>query len=820
MQLFICEKPSQAKDYAKALGIKGGSKNGYIQGDGIQITWCVGHLLQPLDPNDYGEEYKKWNLKSLPILPRENWDWKPNPKTKSQLKVVRDLLKGAKEVVIASDADREGELIVVAMLEKYKYTGKRSRVWTAALDKASLTKAIKNKKDAKETFTEFLAASTRQKADWIHGMNLTRGMSVINQGRVEGVLSIGRVQTAVLNFIVMRDLEIENFKAKDFYDMTATFTLPEGSYLKADWAMPKSFLDEVEEKCIDKSKIEAIVEKIRGKDGKINKSEKTRKKESAPLLFSLSELQTECNSKFGYGAADVLAIAQSLYETHKATTYPRTDCQYINNEQFADVAQVMASMKKSDPNTKEIVDFIDGADTSKKTKVWNDKKVAESSHHAIIPTLSPFNIAALNDREMKVYDLIRRRYIAQFYPEAESDATKIEIVCEGETFKASGSMPVLSGWKDIIGKKSESKELPVVNEGDVVTNTKPKIESKKTKPPSRYNEGSLIKEMKNAAKFVEDKNAKSILKGTEGIGTEATRANIIEVLFKRDYIKNDKKNVISTDKGRGLIQYAPEKAKSIEMTAYWESQLEQISKGKLDPQEFLSAQEEALEEMLNEIKSGKCTFEKAVGAKYTCPNCESGLRKIKSKKTGKPFWVCMAGDSCKTIFADSRGKPYIPKKVEQGDVEHTCEVCKKGKLVRKISQKKVHYWQCPEQECKQFYSDDNMTPKLYVKEVIDQGDKEHTCFECNKGKLERKKGQYGFYWKCLEAKCGKNFKENSENMEPIKPKPKPTSDYQCPNCKLGKLVKRTGKKGDFWGCNNFPKCKTIVSDKDGKPEGI
>ena len=253
MQLFICEKPNQARDYAKALGIKGGSKNGYIQGDNIQITWCVGHLLQPLDPDDYGEEYKKWNMKTLPILPKEKWDWKANPKTKSQLKVVKDLLKTATEVVIASDADREGELIVVAILEKFKYKGQRWRVWTGALDKATLTKAIKNKKDAKETYNEFLSASTRQKADWIHGMNLTRGMTVINQGRVLGVLSIGRVQTAVLNFIVMRDLEIENFKSKDFYDMTATFQLPEG-FIKTEWTMPKEYLDEVEGKCIDKSK--------------------------------------------------------------------------------------------------------------------------------------------------------------------------------------------------------------------------------------------------------------------------------------------------------------------------------------------------------------------------------------------------------------------------------------------------------------------------------------------------------------------------------------------------------------------------------------
>ena len=813
MQLFICEKPSQARDYAKALGIVGGSKNGYIDnGKGIQITWCIGHLLTPLDPDEYDEKYAKWNLKDLPILPREKWAWKPNPKTKSQLKVVKDLLKTAKEVIIASDADREGELIVVSLLEKFNYKGKRSRVWTSALDVTGLNKAISNKKDASYTHNEYLAASTRQKLDWIFGMSLTRGMSVANQGRVVGVLSVGRVQTAVLNLIVLRDTEIENFKSKNFYDMTATFT-NNGGFIKTEYVIPKSFLDEEEGKCLDKSKIEEVLQKIKGKDGIITKNEKTRKKESAPLLFSLDELQKECDSKFGFGATQTLDLAQSLYETHKATSYPRSDCQYLTLDQFKEVGKVFEAMKKSDPNTKEITDFLDNADLKKKTKVWNQKKVEASAHHAIIPTMTPFNISALNDNEAKVYDLIRKRYIAQFYPEAESDSTKIEITCEGEIFKTSGTMPVSAGWKTIIGKKSESKELPLVNQGDTVLDAKPKLEIKNTKPPARFTDGTLIDAMKNAGKFVEDKNAKSILKGTEGIGTVATRANILDVLHKRDYAKKEKKSIISTDKGRGLIQYVPKKSKSIEMTAYWEGQLEQISKGTLEPNEFLLNQEKELNEMIDEIRSGNCTFKETVGSLYNCPNCDAGLSKVKSKKNGKIYWRCMAGDNCtstNSIFPDSRGKPSFPKKVDQGDVEYTCTKCNKGKLLRMSGQYGT-YWKCQDKECGENYTDVDMKP--VAKEVVSQGDEEFKCPECSKNNLTRRSGKFGYYWRC-SGTCKTNYKE--VDMKPLIVK-KETSEHKCPNCKTGYLVQRGGENKKFWGCNAYPKCRTAVSDKDNKP---
>lgn len=815
MKLYICEKPSQGRSYAEALNAKN-SRDGYIEdGNGIYITWCFGHLLTALDPVDYGEEYKKWGLKSLPLFPKEKWGTRVAKDKVKQYKVIKSLVDKADEIYIASDADREGEAIVVSLLEKMGYQGPRKRVWTGALDAETIRKAIKNSVDAKEKFVLYEAADTRMKADWIHGINLTRAMTVANQGFMEGIFSVGRVQTAVLNMIVKRDFEIENFKAKDYYEMSCLFNTPEGD-LKAGWNMPKSFLDEEEGKCLDKDKVKEVVDKLKGKDGEVTLSEKTRKKEAPPLLFSLSGLQKECNKLFGYDMKDVLDIAQSLYETHKATTYPRTDCEYINMEQFELVGKTFKAMANSDPSNSEIQDFIARSDQSKKSKAWNSKKV--TAHHAIVPNIANFDMNKLSEKEKKVYDLIRRRYIAQFFPDAESDSSKLEITCEGELFKLSGSMPVSAGWKEVIGKKAESKELPPLKKGDKVTNAKPKLETKKTKPPARYNDASLLEAMINAAKFVEDSKYKKLLKGTEGIGTEATRAGIVDILFQREYVKKQKKNIISTEKGRALIEVAPEQSKSIELTAYWESQLEKIANGELRPDAFLADQETLLNEMMDEIKSGKCTLKKAVGTLYSCPKCEAGLRQIKSKKNGKKYWVCGNKETCNAIYQDNRGKPAFPKKVDQGDTEHTCEVCKENKLTRRISKNNKFFWTCDGNECDAMYFDNEMIPKLIVKEEIDQGSEKHQCPHCKKADLIRKKGQYGMYWNC--PSCKKNCKEDADTQKPILNLSKPKTDYKCPNCKEGYLVERNGKKGKFFGCNNFPKCKTIKSEKDGKPEGF
>lgn len=815
MRLYICEKPSQANDYAKALGSSAsGRKDGHIEcNNGDIITWGFGHLLSPLNPEDYGEEFKKWQLATLPIFPKDKWDYRVTSDKKKQYNVIKKLVDKTDEVYIASDADREGELIVVSLLERMGFKGKRMRVWAGAQDEETLRTEIKKAKNATLTYDLYLAAMTRQKADWIHGMNLTRAMTVVNQPFIEGIFSLGRVQTATLSLIVTRDFEIENFKPKDYFDMPCTFKTKNEEELKMSWDIPKDLLDEEEKKCMDKSKVQEIFDKVKGQTGLVTRSEKKRKQEDQPLLFSLDTLSKECNSKYNMSAADVLATAQSLYETHKATTYPRTDCEYINSEQLDRVDKTFNSMMASDPNNSEMQDFFSRANKSMKTKVWNSKKV--SAHHAIVPNIAKFDINKLNDREKKVYDLIRRRYLAQFFPKAEVDSTKIEVTCEGQKFKASGTMPVSAGWKEVVGKKGESKELPVVDKGDELPNARPRLESKKTKPPTRYTEGTLLDAMKNAAKFVESAEDKKMLKGTEGIGTVATRPEVIETLKKRSYVKPDKKYIISSDKGRALIQYAPAETKSIAMTAFWESQLDAIAKGEVTPEHFLSEQEKLINSMISSIKEGKCTLKESVGAIYSCPKCKAGLRSLKSKKDGSKFWACGNREECNSLYRDNRGKPLFPKEVDQGDIEYTCEKCNKAKIRRLINQNNKFYWKCPLKECSQIYNDDNMIPKIII--PVDQGTEKHECFKCKKENLIRKSGKYGIYWNC--SGCKTNFKED-DNAKPIPPVAKAKSDYKCPNCKGGYLVERKSAKGIFFGCNSFPKCKTIKNEKDGKPEGF
>jgi DNA topoisomerase-3 len=809
MQLYICEKPSQAKDYANALGIAV-KKDGYYEKDNIQVTWAIGHLLETAKPKDYDEKYGKWSLEHLPLIP-EKWKLLKNPRTKKQYQIISKLLKSASEVVIATDADRERELIAVSILEENNYKGNTKRVLTGSLDKISLKKAIADMKDGKKTYPLYLAGVARQRADWLVGMNITMGLTTANKGKIDGFFSVGRVQTPTLSIIVARDLEIESFISKDYYEMNCLFSHPKGDFT-GKWQIPSKYLTDDEGKyCLDKTIVDSVVKKIKDKKGIITKSQKVRKKEKAPLPYSLDSLRKDGSSKFGMSGDKVLDIAQSLYETHKATTYPRSDSQHLPLNMFGEVTTVINAVKGTDPSNTALLDIIKECNLKQKSDVWNDKKV--EAHHAIIPTLVASNISKMSSDEVKIYDLIRRNYIAQFLPLAENDSTTLEVECESEKFKTTGSVPVKKGWK-VLFSTAEKKEdeLPLISEGEEVLAKNPKTESKKTKPPARFNDGSINDAMKDAGKFVDNKEFKKQLKESKGIGTVATRGNIIKTLFDRDYLKREKKNIISTDKGRSLISCTPKLTRDVATTAYWETELDKISKGTLDLDTFMENQRKLLGEMIDDIKSGKCTLTKSVGFQHHCPNCKSGLKRLKYKKTQNYFWVCINSDKCKTFLPDNRGKPGAPpEKLDQGSIEHSCSKCS-TKLIRKKGQYGI-YWHCSDTvNCKTIYNDvDGKPVAKKAPEKVSQGTVIYNCNTCSlKSQLERKKGQYGFYWQCTNGKCRQNHKEKDD--KPI------ISIHSCPNCKKGSLLERKSAKGAFWGCNQFPKCKTIFQDDNGKPK--
>ena len=816
MKLYICEKPSQARDIAKVLNAnkKG---DGFFEGNDSIITWAFGHLLEQAQPDQYDEKFKQWRMEDLPIIPR-NWIMNAKKDAKKQYNVIKKLVKNSNHIVISTDADREGEVIAVELLEDFGYSGKTERLWLSALDEKSIKKALGQMKDGKETYPLYLAGLGRQRADWMVGMNLTRGMTVANKGKIQGVVSVGRVQTPTLKLVVDRDEAIENFVPRDFFEVYTNFQAQAGDY-EGKWQIPKELLTE-DGYLLDRSKAEELVNAIESKTGIIEKAEKTLKNEQPPLCWSLSALQKECSSKFGYGAGEVLQLAQSLYETHKATTYPRTDCQYMPNSQFTEASEVLKAVEETDPSNQDLTKLIQICDTSFKSKMWNDKKI--TAHHAIIPTGTKANIAKMSAKEQNVYKLIRDRYIAQFLGVFEYEATEIITKIDENKFKTTGKVPKVKGWKVVYEKESKEEndsELPNVSANESVAVKSSSIKKKMTKPPARFTDGTLIEAMKNIGKMIEDPELKKVIKETSGIGTEATRANIIDTLYSRNYIeKEGKKALKSSNKGRALIKLVPNLIKEPATTALWEQALDDVASKQKTLDEFLKIQSDDLNLMLKDIVEGKCTSKETIGSKYKCPECGSALLRRKGKFGY--FWGCTAYPQCDTMLPDSRGKPGKPKeKVDQGDGEHFCQDCDR-KIVRRKSKMGKFFWGCTgfsdkNNQCKSMYTDNDGLPgdKIIPKE---KETSDYKCPKCKTGHLLKRSGAKGDFWGCNAfPKCKTTLPD--DNGKPGKPKEKETSDYKCPKCKTGHLLKRSGAKGDFWGCNAFPKCKTTLPDDNGKP---
>lgn len=689
--LYICEKPSQARDIAKVLGVNS-KKEGYIEGNGITVTWCLGHLLELAPPDDYCENIKPWRMEVLPIVPKE-WRMKPNPKTKAQLKVIKSLLKEAKNVVVATDADREGDVIGRELLDYFNFNGGVQRLWLSALDEASIKKALGNIKPGESTYPLYQAGLGRQRADWSIGMNMTMATTHLFGTRGQGVLSVGRVQTPTLGLVVKRDLEIENFKPKDYFELQVLFRSQKGDFW-ANWQIPEDYTD-MEGRCLKPEYAQAVAAKVKAASGEVVNFEEKLKKVSPPVCFSLSSLQKLCSSKLGMTAKETLKVAQSLYEQHKATTYPRTDSGYLPESQFEESKQVLNALVCVDP---EIKTLVEQADAHHKSPTWNDKKV--TAHHGIIPTTNTnVSFESMSSSERKVYDLIRRYYIAQFMGNYEYVARKAEVDCAKENFKAQCNIPSNLGWKKAIsagieetedeGEQEQESSIPKLDKGEELSVNDSKILAKQTKPPARFTEGTLIAAMKNIAKFVDDPKFKKILRDSAGIGTEATRADIIEKLINRNFIDRKKTQLISTERGRALIEILPEQIKNPGTTALWEQALDDIAKGEGELESFLYDQEDILDFMLSDLVALRRSKGGGISSDNThpCPKCKSPLAK---RKGGSGyFWGCTRYPECNGIMGDVNGKPVA--KVQTSEI--LCPDCKKGKLVHRKG-KKGFWWGC------------------------------------------------------------------------------------------------------------------------------
>lgn len=665
MRLFLCEKPSQARDIAKFIGA-GQRGDGFLSGPGVTVTWARGHLLEQAEPEAYGGQYgNPWRLDVLPFVPQQ-WKLEVKKDGRAQFSVINRLLKQVDEVVIATDADREGEVIARELLEYCRFQGRVFRLWLSALDDASIRSALANIWPSEKTEALYRAGVGRGRADWVTGMNLTRLYTLkAREAGISGVMSVGRVQTPTLAIVVRRDLEIENFIPKPYSDVMATL-ISDNIAFPVKWVAAAQYCDE-EGRCIQAGIAAQVVELCRQTaSATVIDCQTKRQKKSAPLAFSLGSLQQACAEKFGMPAQQVLDIAQSLYETHKLTTYPRTDCGYLPVSMREEVRAVLAALMQTDPSLKSHPALAQ-LDTSLVSRIWNDKKI--TAHHGIIPTKQAGDLSRLSTDERNVYQLIRQHYLAQFLPQMEVDATEATFNISGQLFRTTGNVVVVAGWKALFTEPSRTAQIPADgNEDKEAASRLPPLQAGQTcrvqgaeekrlqtKPPVPYNDGTLIAAMTNAASFVTDAALKKVLKENAGIGTEATRAGIIDTLVKRGFLVREKKVLRSTPTGRDLVSALPSALTSPGLTALWEQLLDEVAAGRVSLEDFMAKQNAWVVQLVSQGKSQPLAMQAPPGP--PCPVC--GGRTAQRQGKNGVFFGCVNYPACRGIAGSGSGGPTV-----------------------------------------------------------------------------------------------------------------------------------------------------------------
>ncbi|KSF20627.1 DNA topoisomerase III [Pseudomonas monteilii] len=649
MRLFLCEKPSQGKDIGRILGATQRG-DGCLNGSGITVTWCIGHLVEAAAPEVYDAALKRWSLEQLPIIPQQ-WRVEVKPKTATQFKVVKALLAKATQLVIATDADREGELIAREIIDLCGYRGPIERLWLSALNDASIRTALAKLRPSAETLPMYYSALARSRADWLVGMNLSRLFTVLGrQAGYDGVLSVGRVQTPTLKLVVDRDREIATFVSVPYWAIDVSLSAS-GQTFTAQWVAPDASTDDAG-RCLQQPVAQYAAQQIRAAgSAQVVSVETERVREGPPLLFDLGTLQEVCSEQLGLDVQETLEIAQALYETHKATTYPRSDSGYLPESMFAEVPTVLDSLLKTDPTLAQIMGQLD---RTQRSRAWNDGKV--TAHHGIIPTLEPANLSAMSEKERAVYRLIRAHYLAQFLPHHEFDRTVADLSCGQQKLVATGKQVVARGWRLVLAESERegsadedgdapvrTQVLPALRDGMACQVAGADIKALKTMPPKPYTQGELVKAMKGVARFVTDPRLKQKLKDTTGIGTEATRANIISGLIARGYIVKKGRSIRASDAAFTLIDAVPAAITDPGTTAVWEQALDMIEGGQLTLDVFIGKQAAWISQLIAQYGSTSLSIKVPQGP--ACPQCGAPTRQ-RSGKSG-PFWSCSRYPDCK-----------------------------------------------------------------------------------------------------------------------------------------------------------------------------
>lgn len=609
MKLYIAEKPSLAVAIAAALPKPQKKHKGYIElANGDVVSWCIGHILEQAEPEAYDEKYKKWQLADLPIIP-ETWQLIAKTRTRSQLTVLRKLVKSADHLIHAGDPDREGQLLVDEVIDFLNVSKtKKQNVERLLINDLNLTavkKALKQLKPNRDFMPLSVSALARSRADWLYGINLTRAYTI--QGQKSGynsVLSVGRVQTPLLGLVVQRDLAIEKFIQHDYFQVHTHICTSDNNSFIAKWQPSNACAPHMDDegRIINKALAQNVINRIKDKVAEVTELKQQEKKQAAALPYNLSSLQIDAAKIYSMNAKLVLDVCQALYEKNKLITYPRSDCRYLPNEHYQEAKNITAMLSKS---SQPYGEHAKNADCSIKSRAWNSKKV--SAHHAIIPTMKSAENLALNSFEKNIYALIVRQYLAQFYPLYVYQQVDVELTIANGKFTVNAKTPKQLGWKVLFNKKINSRSsnpsrepknidsekidmqtLPVLKKGELLHCQKGELIEKITQAPAAFTDASLLSAMTNIARFVKDPNIKKILKETDGLGTEATRAGIIDLLFKRGFLNRVGKSINATDIGKALVYALPVSATSPDMTAQWEAQLNDISEKQATYQSFMS----------------------------------------------------------------------------------------------------------------------------------------------------------------------------------------------------------------------------------------
>ncbi|WP_046174720.1 DNA topoisomerase III [Domibacillus indicus] len=662
--VVLAEKPSVARDIARVLGCskKG---NGFLEGNQYIVTWALGHLVTHADPEGYGDQYKTWNIADLPLMP-EKLKTVVIRQTSKQFHAVKAQLnrKDVSAIVIATDAGREGELVARWIIDKAHAKKPVKRLWISSVTDKAIKEGFKKLRDGREYENLYRSAVARAEADWLVGINATRALTT----KYNAQLSCGRVQTPTLAIIAKREEEIKHFQPKSYYGIQAS-----AGGMRLSWQDAKG-----NSRTFSKEKRDELLKVLEGEKALITDVKKTAKKSFAPELYDLTELQRDGHKLFGYSAKETLNAMQNLYERHKLVTYPRTDSRHLPQDMVSTLKERVEAVdvRPYAPFAAKVLRR--GIQPGK--SVVNDAKV--SDHHAIVPTEQPPMLQELSDKERKIYDLIVKRFLAVLLPPYEYEQTTVEAKIGGETFTVKGNVVKSAGWKEVYGQDEEAEpSLPDVEKGQLLPVSSIKATEGETSPPPYFNEGTLLSAMENPAKFMSvDQDVKQTLTATGGLGTVATRADIIDKLFNTFLIEKQGQHIRVTSKGRQLLDLVPEDLQTPSLTGDWEQKLDAIARGKLKFDTFMKEIRSYAKDITNEIKNSDAKFKHDNITGKQCPECGKLLLEVNGKK-GK-MHVCQdreCGYRKQIARVTNARCPNCHKKMEmRGEGDGRLFVCKCG----------------------------------------------------------------------------------------------------------------------------------------------